>query len=88
MPLELGRAVNILCVNFLRSTGDAVYPFIIGLIFMWSVATLGGYALGISLGFGLAGMWVAFTCDESVRAVCFWFRWQSRKWMGKSIVGR
>ena len=24
--LELGRAVNILCVNFLRATGDAVYP--------------------------------------------------------------
>ena len=40
--LELGRAVNILCVNFLRATGDAVYPFIIGLIFMWGVATVGG----------------------------------------------
>lgn len=88
VPLELGRAVNILCVNFLRSTGDAMYPFIIGLIFMWGVATVGGYALGILFGFGLAGMWVAFTCDEGIRAVCFWFRWQSRKWMGKSIVVR
>lgn len=88
VPLELGRAVNILCVNFLRSTGDAMYPFIIGLIFMWGVATVGGYALGILFGFGLPGMWVAFTCDEGIRAVCFWFRWQSRKWMGKSIVVR
>ena len=86
--LELGRAVNILCVNFLRATGDAVYPFIIGLIFMWGVATVGGYVLGVTLGFGLVGMWIAFTMDESIRAVLFWRRWQSRRWMGKSIVAR
>ena len=86
--LELGRAVNILCVNFLRATGDAVYPFIIGLIFMWGVATVGGYVLGVTLGFGLVGMWIAFTMDESIRAALFWRRWQSRRWMGKSIVAR
>lgn len=86
--LELGRAVNILCVNFLRATGDAVYPFIIGLIFMWGVATIGGYVLGVTLGFGLVGMWIAFTMDESIRAALFWCRWQSRRWMGKNIVAR
>lgn len=86
--LELGRAVNILCVNFLRATGDAVYPFIIGLIFMWGVATVGGYVLGVTLGFGLVGMWIAFTMDESIRAALFWRRWQSRRWMGKSLVAR
>ena len=84
--LELGRAVNILCVNFLRATGDAVYAFIIGLIFMWGVATVGGYVLGVTLGFGLVGMWIAFTMDESIRAALFWCRWQSRRWMGKNIV--
>ncbi len=75
-------------MNFLRATGDAVYPFIIGLIFMWGVATVGGYVLGVTLGFGLVGMWIAFTMDESIRAALFWRRWQSRRWMGKSIVAR
>lgn len=88
VALELGRAVNILYVNFLRATGDAVYPFIIGLIFMWGVATAGSYVFGNLLGFGLAGMWVAFTFDEGIRAAFFWRRWESRKWMGKSVVGR
>ena len=88
VALELGRAVNILYVNFLRATGDAMYPFVIGLIFMWGVATAGSYVFGNLLGFGLAGMWVAFTFDEGIRAAFFWRRWESRKWMGRSVVGR
>lgn len=88
VALELGRAVNILYVNFLRATGDALYPFVIGVIFMWGVATAGGYVFGNVLGFGLAGMWAAFTCDESIRAALFWRRWESRKWMGKGVMDR
>lgn len=80
--LEFGRSVNILFVNSLRAIGDAVYPFWVGVVVMWSMAAGMGYVLGLGLGFGLAGMWWAFTMDESVRALIFIRRWS--KWGGKS----
>lgn len=84
--LEAGRAVNILSVNVLNAVGDVTYPFITGLVVMWGIATLLGYILGISLGWGLAGMWFAFLLDECIRAVVFVRRWMSRKWEGKSFT--
>ena len=84
--LEVGRAVNILSVNVLNAVGDVTYPFITGLIVMWGVATALSYVFGISFGWGLAGMWVAFTLDENIRAIIFVRRWNSRKWVGKSFT--
>lgn len=84
--LELGRAVNIFCVYALRSAGNANYPFIVGLIVMWSCAVGGSYLFGITLGWGLAGMWWAFTLDENIRAVILSRRWNSRKWERYSFV--
>lgn len=84
--LEVGRAVNILSVNVLNAVGDVSYPFITGIIVMWGVATLLSYIFGISLGWGLAGMWVAFLLDECIRAVIFVRRWMSKKWEGKTFT--
>lgn len=84
--LEVGRAVNILSVNVLNAVGDVTYPFVTGVIVMWGVATALSYVFGISFGWGLAGMWVAFTLDENIRAIIFVRRWNSRKWVGKSFT--
>lgn len=84
--LEVGRAVNILSVNVLNAVGDVTYPFITGLIVMWGVATLFSYIFGISLGWGLAGIWFAFLLDECIRAIIFVRRWMSKKWEGKSFA--
>ena len=83
--LEVGRAVNILSVNVLNAVGDVSYPFVTGLIVMWGVATALSYVFGIFFGWGLAGMWVAFTLDENIRAIIFVRRWNSRKWEGKVV---
>ena len=84
--LEVGRAVNILSVNVLNAVGDVTYPFVTGLVVMWGVATALSYVFGIWFGWGLAGMWVAFTLDENIRAVIFVRRWNSRKWVGKTFT--
>lgn len=84
--LELGRAVNITSVNSLNAAGDVFYPLITGVIVMWGVATLFSYILGIWLGWGLAGIWVAMAMDETVRAVVFEVRWHSRKWTSKAFA--
>lgn len=80
IALELGRAVNITMCGILAAAGDATYPFLVGVVVMWGVATALGYVFGITLGFGLVGMWVAFMLDENIRAWLLARRWESRVW--------
>ena len=86
--LEIGRPSNIFAVNALRAAGDAVYPFVVGVIVMWSVAVGLSYVFGIVLGWGLAGMWVAFTLDENIRGVILSRRWFSKKWERYNFIKR
>ena len=84
--LEIGRAVNITAVNSLIASGDVFFPFWTGVIVMWGVATLFAYILGIGLGWGLVGIWLAMTLDELIRAAVFERRWRSRKWQNKAFT--
>ena len=84
--LEVGRTANIFAGSTLRATGDTVYPFVIGVIFQWSVAVGVSYVIGIPLGFGLVGMWVGFALDENIRGVILVRRWRSGKWRTKGFV--
>ena len=84
--LEVGRTANIFAGSTLRATGDTVYPFVIGVIFQWSVAVGVSYVIGIPLGYGLVGMWVGFALDENVRGVILVRRWRSGKWKSKGFV--
>ncbi len=84
--LEIGRPINILFVNTLQAAGDVNYPFYVGLIFMWSIAVVGAWLLGVAAGFGILGMWWMFTLDENVRGVVFLRRWRSKQWMHKGFA--
>lgn len=84
--LEVGRAINIYATNALRATGDVNFPFYVGVVVMWGVGVLSAYLLGISLGWGLIGMWISFCLDENIRGIIFVHRWNSKKWMNKSFV--
>lgn len=84
--LENGRAINIFFVNSLRSAGDIYFCTIVGLIVMWSVSVGLSYYFGLSLGWGLAGMWFAFLLDENIRGLIFIKRWWGKKWMSKAFV--
>ena len=84
--LEIGRTANIFATGTLRATGDTVYPFVVGVIFQWSVDVGLSYVIGIPLGFGLVGMWVGFALDENIRGVILLHRWKSGKWRTKGFV--
>ena len=84
--LEIGRTANIFASSTLRATGDTVYPFIVGVIFQWSVAVGLSYFIGIPLGYGLVGMWIGFALDESIRGIILMRRWHSGKWKTKGFV--
>ena len=84
--LEIGRTANIFAVGTLRATGDAVYPVIIGIIFIWTIAVGLSYVISIPLGYGLVGMWVTFALDENIRGIILMRRWRSGIWRDKGFV--
>jgi Na+-driven multidrug efflux pump len=84
--LEIGRTSNIFAGSTLRATGDTFYPFLVGIIFQWSIAVGLSYVIGIPLGYGLVGMWIGFAIDENIRGVILLRRWHSGKWRSKGFV--
>jgi putative MATE family efflux protein len=86
--LEIGRTSNIFAGSTLRATGDTFYPFVVGIIFQWTVAVGVSYVLGIPLGYGLVGMWIGFALDENIRGVILVRRWRSGKWKTKGFIKR
>ncbi|MES2149129.1 MAG: MATE family efflux transporter [Pseudomonadota bacterium] len=79
--LEPGRTFNLVVINALRATGDARFPVLMGVCSMWGVAVPLAWWLGLHLGWGLPGVWIAFTCDEWVRGLAMYARWRSRVWV-------
>lgn len=88
IPLELGRAVNIVMCRCLQACGDIRFPIAICILSAWITAVGGGFLLGSVLGFGLPGVWAAMACDECLRAVLFLLRWRSGRWKEKCLVER
>lgn len=84
--VEIFRGFNHIEENSLRGSGDVVFPMAVSLISCWSMSVLFSYLLGVRLGLGLAGCWIAFAMDEAFRGINYFFRWRSRKWMQKTQV--
>lgn len=84
--LELGRVTNLVFGQALKTSGDALFTTVIAAIFMYSCMVLGTYVLGIRLELLAVGAYIAMACDEIIRAVCMFLRWQSGKWRQKGIA--
>jgi Na+-driven multidrug efflux pump len=78
--LEPGRTFNLVVINALRAAGDARFPVLAGITSMVVVLAGGSWWLGVHLGWGLVGVWIAFTADEWVRGLTMYARWKSRVW--------
>jgi putative MATE family efflux protein len=79
--LEAGRTFNLVLVNALRATGDARFPALAALGSMPLVLAAGSWWLGVHLGWGLVGVWVAYAADEWIRSLAMWWRWRSLAWL-------
>lgn len=84
--LEIGRVSNLVFGNALKASGDALFPVIIGAIFMFLCTVGGTYFFGIHLNLLVIGSYIALTLDECTRAFAMFLRWQSGKWKEKAIV--
>ena len=79
--LEAGRSRNLVLVNSLRAAGDVRFPLYVGLVSMWLFSVGFSWLLGIQLGWGLHGIWIALGLDECCRAVAMHIRWKRGVWM-------
>ncbi|MBT2640024.1 MATE family efflux transporter [Bacillus sp. ISL-39] len=84
--LEPGRTFNIVVISSLRAAGDAVFPVKMALVSMWGISVPLAYLLGITMGLGLSGIWIAFIIDEWFRGIIMYIRWKSRVWEKKVLV--
>ena len=84
--LEFGRVTNLVYGQALKTSGDALFPVVMGAIFMYLFAVGGTYLLGINMGLQAIGAYIAMAADECARAVGMVLRWKSGKWKSKSLV--
>ncbi|HSW05085.1 MATE family efflux transporter [Aquabacterium sp.] len=81
LVLESGRTFNLVVINALRASGDARFPFYMGLLSMWGVWVPLAWLFGLQLGWGLLGIWLACVCDEWFRGLLMYRRWRQRRWL-------
>lgn len=77
---EPGRNFNTVFIPSLKGAGDVRFPVMMGMISMWGIGVAGAWLLGIRLGWGLPGIWVAMAVDEWLRGVVMFRRWRSGAW--------
>ncbi|KQW41266.1 MULTISPECIES: MATE family efflux transporter [unclassified Roseateles] len=79
--VEPGRSFNLVVINALRAAGDARYPVMVGTASMAIVLAGGSWFLGVHLGWGLVGVWIAYAADEWIRGLLMWRRWATLGWL-------
>ena len=84
--IETGRCLNMTLVNSLKAAGDYMFPLYIGLLTMWGLGLTCGWAVGVKLAFGVAGIYCGTAADEFIRGLIVAKRWQSKAWCGKAVV--
>ena len=78
--LEVGRSLNIVFVRSLIALGDIKTPVIANIVSSWTLGVGGSWLLGLHLGLGLPGMWIAMTIDEWVRGLFFAIKFARGYW--------
>jgi putative MATE family efflux protein len=69
----------------LRGAGDTRSTMLITVASIWGLRLAAAYVLGIALGLGLYGAWLAIGLDFASRALLFWLRFRSGRWMAVRV---
>ncbi len=84
--LELGRVTNLTIGLALKTSGDALYIVITGIIFMFIFGVGLSYIFGISLKMMVVGCYIGLAADELMRGFLALIRWKSKKWTTKGLI--
>lgn len=70
----------------LRAAGDSKFTSTSALLSMWLFRVVFGYILGVVLGYGLLGVWVAMIAEWGVRGIIFVWRFKGEKWYKHKLL--
>ncbi len=70
----------------LRAAGDSNFTSVSSLLSMWLFRVILGYVLGITLGFGIMGVWVAMVAEWGIRGLVFAWRFKGEKWYAHKLI--
>ena len=70
----------------LRAAGDSRFTSLTSMMTMWLFRVILGYVLGIMLGFGLTGVWLAMILEWGIRGVIFLWRFRGKKWYEHKLI--
>lgn len=71
--------------NTLRAAADVKFPMILSIVSMWVFRIGFSWLLGVQLGLGILGIWIAMTIDWLFRAICFFIRYCGTKWQHPAV---
>ncbi|HEX7593887.1 MAG TPA: MATE family efflux transporter [Anaerolineae bacterium] len=74
------QCVSIVLASALRGAGDTRATLVFTFVGIWILRVAFGYFLGIVLGMGLFGMWLAWYADFFGRASLVYLRFRAGKW--------
>ncbi|MBR6542658.1 MAG: MATE family efflux transporter, partial [Anaerotignum sp.] len=72
--------------NTLRAARDVRYCMILSIVSMWIFRIGFSYIIGVKMGLGIFGVWIAMTIDWMVRAALILLRYRGQKWYHGSIT--
>lgn len=84
--LEMGREANLIFGYALKTSGDAIYPMVIAIIFAFLCAAGGTWFFGIHLQWLAFGAYVGMALDECVRAIFMFLRWHKGYWKKNNLM--
>ena len=70
----------------LKGAGDVKYTLLVSVFGMWAFRVVMGYILGVSLGLGVAGVWLGMYIDWVVRGILFYTRLKHGKWKNNIVI--
>ena len=76
-PLMAAELIFSAC---LLGAGDTRFPMVITCVSGWVLRVGGAVVFGLSLGLGLAGVWLGRASDVAVRGVILFIRFRGGRW--------
>jgi putative MATE family efflux protein len=81
--LQPGKMINMALGQSNNAVGDSRYGMYVSLPSMWILAVGLTYFLGLSMEWGLYGVYAGMILDEYTRGFVMWLRWRKHKKTGK-----
>lgn len=72
--------------NVLRAAGDVKFPMVVSISSMIVFRIGLSYIVGVGMGMGAIGVWIAMIVDWIARVSCFVERYRSGKWKNLTVV--